>query len=146
MRSMRITRTQILVAVIAFAAATANAADFSKYSGEQLYQRFCSGCHGAQAHGDGKIAKSLGVIVPDLTLLAVRNHGEFPQERIIKIIDGRITIGKHNHNNEDRTMPVWGSELLRSEQGDPEAERATAALIHKIADYLEKIQLHPDKK
>jgi mono/diheme cytochrome c family protein len=86
------------------------------YPGDQLFQRFCSGCHGAKAHGDGKIAASLGVAVPDLTLLAQRNHGEFPQERVTKIIDGRINIGKHNT---DRTMPVWGEELLRSEQSAP---------------------------
>jgi hypothetical protein len=107
-----------------------------------LYQRFCAGCHGATAHGDGRIAKSLGVIVPDLTLLMQR-HGEFPQERIIKIIDGRIFIGKHN---EDRTMPVWGEELLRSEVGDPEAERQTADLIHKIVDYLSTIQVSAENK
>lgn len=132
-----------ITALFAVAFTSAQAADFITYSGEQLFQRFCSGCHGAQAHGDGKVAKSLGVIVPDLTLLSVRNRGEFPQERIIKIVDGRITIGKHN--KEDRTMPVWGEELLRSEQGDPEAERATADLIHKIVDYLERIQVNPQK-
>jgi mono/diheme cytochrome c family protein len=132
-----------VTALLALGFTSTQAADFTSYSGEQLYQRFCSGCHGPQAHGDGKVAKSLGVIVPDLTLLTVRNRGEFPQERIMKIVDGRITIGKHN--KDDRTMPVWGEELLRSEQGDPEAERATSDLIHKIVDYLEKIQVTPQK-
>lgn len=122
--------------------ANVSAADFTSYSGEQLFQRFCSGCHGAKAHGDGKVAASLGVIVPDLTKLTLRNKGEFPQERVMKIIDGRIVIGKHNN---DRTMPVWGEELLRSEQGNPEAERATADLIHKIVDYLSTIQVNAEK-
>lgn len=123
--------------------ASANAADFTSYSGEQLFQRFCSGCHGAKAHGDGKIAASLGVIVPDLTKLAQRNKGEFPQERIVKVIDGRIAIRKHNN---DRTMPVWGEELLRSEAGNPEAERGTAELIHKIVDYLSTVQVGADNQ
>ena len=131
-------RIHLLVAVVAVTLVpSVYAGDFLSYSGEQLYQRFCAGCHGPTAHGDGRVARSLGVIVPDLTLLAQRNHGEFPQERIIKIIDGRIIIGKHN---DDRTMPVWGEELLRSETGDPEAERQTAELIHKIVDYLGIIQ------
>jgi len=133
----------LLIAIAAICIApVVHAGDFLSYSGEQLYQRFCSGCHGAKAHGDGKVSKSLGVMVPDLTLLAQRNQGEFPQERVIKIIDGRITIGKHNS---DRTMPVWGEELLRSEQGNPEAERATADLIHKIVDYLSTIQVTASK-
>ncbi|MES1195582.1 MAG: c-type cytochrome [Steroidobacter sp.] len=131
------------ITIIALTAQSAHAGDFLSYSGEQLYQRFCSGCHGISAHGDGRIAKSLGVIVPDLTLLTQQNHGVFPQERIIKIIDGRITIGKHNN---DRTMPVWGEELLRSETGDPEAEQQTADLIHKIVDYLSTIQAGTENK
>jgi len=139
---MRITKFYSVVAVSVMLT-SAHAADFNTYSGGQLYQRFCSGCHGVQAHGDGKVSKSLGVIVPDLTLLTARYKGDFPQERIAKIIDGRIMIGKHN--KEDRTMPLWGEELLRSEQGDPEAERATADLIHKIVDYLESIQVSGEK-
>ena len=117
-------------------ASTAMGADFLSYSGQQLYQRFCSGCHGVNAHGDGKIAPSLDVAVPDLTLLAQRNRGEFPRERLVKIIDGRITIGKHIN----RTMPIWGEELLRGEQGDTEAEHDESILINKIVDYLESIQ------
>ncbi len=124
----------LIAACIAY---SANAADFLSYSGGQLYQRFCSGCHGAQAHGDGRIAASLGVVVPDLTLLTYRNRGEFPAERITKIIDGRVSIGKHN---EDRTMPIWGKELLRTDTGDAEAERSAAQIIKKIVEYLRSIQ------
>lgn len=126
-----------LTVIIAYSfTANVMAADFTSYSGEQLYQRFCSGCHGVTAHGDGKIASSLEVVVPDLTLLVQRNHGKFPRERLVKIIDGRIPINKHA----DRTMPIWGDELLRSEAGDPDAERAETLLIRKIVDYLSSIQ------
>lgn len=117
-------------------ATNAMGADFLSYSGQQLYQRFCSGCHGVNAHGDGKIAPSLDVAVPDLTLLTQRNHGEFPEERLVRIIDGRIPLNKHV----DRTMPIWGEELLRGEQGDPDAEHAEKAIINKIVDYLHSIQ------
>jgi len=138
--SLRFVTTSL---VTSYFALTANAGDLTTYSGEQLFQRFCSGCHGAKAHGDGKIAASLGVAVPDLTLLAKRNHGEFPLERVTQIIDGRITVTKHN---KDRTMPVWGEELLRTEQGNIEAEHATANLIHKIVDYLSTIQIAAEAK
>ena len=138
------TRKFSLLAGIVASCAISNAwaADFLSYSGEQLYQRFCSGCHGVNAHGDGKIAPSLDVAVPDLTLLSQRNHGEFPQERLAKIINGRITINEHVN----RTMPIWGEELLRTETGDPEAERNTAAVINKIVDYLHSIQIAPHQQ
>ena len=114
----------------------ANAADFTTYSGEQLFQRLCASCHGSGAHGDGPVASSLNVSVPNLRELAKRNGGEFPAEKIQRIIDGRTKIAPHG----TRLMPVWGDELLRSEAGNPEAENAAADLIHKIVEYLRGIQ------
>ena len=32
------------------------AADFSGYSGEDLYKRFCAACHGPRGEGDGSVA------------------------------------------------------------------------------------------
>lgn len=114
----------------------ANAADFSRYSGEQLFQRLCASCHGATAQGDGPVAASLKVAVPNLREISKRNHGEFPAAKIQQIIDGRLNLSPHG----TRLMPVWGDELLRSEAGDPEAEQAAAELMHKIVDYLRNIQ------
>lgn len=115
----------------------AQAADYASYSGAELFKRFCATCHGAGAQGDGPVAASLNVTVPDLRLLAARRRGVFPTERIEQIIDGRAVIGAHG----SRTMPVWGEEFLRTEIGNPEAERATAALIQKIVVHLRDIQV-----
>ena len=115
---------------------TVDAADFTTYSGEQLFQRLCASCHGKEARGDGPVAGSLAVKVPNLRELQKRNRGEFPVDKIHKIIDGRISLAPHG----TRVMPVWGDELLRSEAGDPEAERSAAELIRKIAEYLRGIQ------
>ena len=50
------------------------------YTGPQLYQRFCASCHGPQAYGDGPVAATLKVMVPDLTRIARRQQGgEFPE-------------------------------------------------------------------
>lgn len=115
------------------------AADFTTYSGEQLFQRLCASCHGKEARGDGPVSGSLAVTVPNLRGLQNRNRGEFPVDKIQKIIDGRINLAPHG----TRVMPVWGDELLRSEAGDPEAERSAAELIHKITEYLRQIQEPP---
>lgn len=120
---------------------TTYAADFTTYSGEQLFQRLCASCHGAKAQGDGPVAASLNVMVPNLRQLTQRNRGQFPADRIQRIIDGRTHVAPHGI----RLMPVWGDELLRSEAGDPEAERDTANLISKIVEYLRGIQEAPDK-
>lgn len=112
------------------------AADFTTYSGEQLFQRLCASCHGRSAQGDGPVAASLKVAVPNLRELAKRHRGEFPTQKIERIIDGRTVVAPHG----TRVMPVWGTELLRSEAGDPDAERAEAELIRKIVEYLRSIQ------
>lgn len=114
----------------------ASAADFNSYSGEQLFQRLCASCHGTQARGDGPVAGALNVKVPNLRELSQRNRGQFPADKIQSFIDGRKTVAPHG----TRLMPVWGDELLRSEAGDPEAERDTASLLRKIVDYLRGIQ------
>ena len=128
-------RRSLLLALLASSQVVV-AADFSKYSGEQLFQRLCAACHGSSAQGNGPVAASLTVAVPNLRELSKRHHGEFPAEKIQKIVDGRLSLSPHG----TRVMPVWGDELLRSEAGDPQAEHAAADLIHKIVEYLRSIQ------
>lgn len=118
------------------AAGAVNAADYVAMSGKELYGRFCASCHGPQAKGDGPVAKSFAVEMPDLTLIARRHGGEFPRERIERIIDGRFILGAHG----SRTMPVWGEDLARLEIGNPEAERSTNLIITRLTDYLESLQ------
>lgn len=116
-----------------------HAADYSTYTGEQLFQRFCAACHGKEARGDGPVASQLKVAVPNLRELSQRNRGKFPAERIERIVDGRIVVGAHG----TRTMPIWGEEFLRTEIGNPAAEQYTANVIHKIVTYLSTIQETP---
>jgi len=115
---------------------SASAADYSAMNGQQLFGRFCSACHGAAAHGDGPVASSFQIQVPDLTLLAQRHGSRFSVELIEKIIDGRQPIAAHA----ERNMPAWGEEFTRAEMGQSEAEQATRIAIKKIADYLVSIQ------
>ena len=112
------------------------AADYVAMSGEELYVRFCASCHGVTGRGDGPVAESLKVEVPDLTLIARRAQGLYPRDRIEKIIDGRHIVGAHG----SRTMPVWGEDLSRLEIGNPDAERATRIVIDRLADYLGQLQ------
>ena len=132
-------RPYAVVAAIALFAGPASAADYVAMSGKDLYLRFCASCHGDSARGDGPVASSFSVEVPDLTLIARRYGGEFPRDRVARIIDGRFIIGAHG----SRTMPVWGEDLGRIEIGNPEAERATQIIITRLTDYLWQLQRSP---
>jgi mono/diheme cytochrome c family protein len=116
-----------------------DAADYATMSGEQLYRRFCAACHGVQGRGDGPVADAFTVEVPDLTLIARRAGGQFPRDRVARIIDGRHILGAHG----SRAMPVWGEDLSRLERGNPEAETMTRTVIERLADYLEQLQRPP---
>lgn len=114
----------------------AHASEYVAMSGKDLYGRFCASCHGLAGRGDGPVAGSFNVEVPDLTLVARRAKGLYPRERIEKIIDGRYIIAAHG----TRTMPVWGEDFNRLEIGNPDAERSTRLIIQRLADYVWLLQ------
>ena len=120
-------------------AVSARALDLSSYTGVQLYMRFCSSCHGANARGDGPVAKNFKIEVPDLTRIVHRHGGAFPTEQIHKIIDGRKTLPPHG----SREMPVWGFELYREYEntGNSDPESHTADLVARLTEYLRTIQI-----
>lgn len=120
-------------------AAPAMSADYVAMSGQDLYRRFCASCHGAQGRGDGPVAASLTVEVPDLTLIARHRGDSYPRDRILKIIDGRFVVGAHG----TRTMPIWGEDFSRLEIGNPDAERATRVILDRLADYVWQLQRPP---
>jgi mono/diheme cytochrome c family protein len=129
-------RSLVVVAALTLYGSTAWSADYVAMSGKDLYQRFCAACHGAEGRGDGPVAASFKVEVPDLTLIARRAGNTYPRDRIVRIIDGRYIIGAHG----SRLMPVWGEDLGRLEIGNPDAERATRVVIDRLADYLGQLQ------
>lgn len=114
----------------------ARAAEYVAMSGKELYVRFCASCHGVTGTGDGPVAGSFKVEVPDLTLVAKRAKGLYPRDRIEKIIDGRYIVAAHG----SRTMPVWGDDFGRLEIGNPDAERSTRLIIQRLADYVWLLQ------
>ncbi len=107
------------------------------YTGSQLYQRFCASCHGRQAYGDGPVAETIKVMVPDLTRISRRQqNGEFPEQRIREIVDGRAVLPAHGL----RDMPVWGYELEAQAPPDQPGRQAAQGLIDKLVGYLRSIQ------
>ena len=118
----------------------AYAQGFAAYSGEELFQRFCAACHGAEGRGDGPVASSLAVLVPDLTRLYQRRGNMFPAAEIREVIDGRSVVIAHG----TRYMPVWGYEFWLEEGADVVAEEEARIMIDRLVNFLRSIQYAMD--
>ena len=116
MRPHRLVSIPALVAVLLLGPGLAAAEDLSGYDGAQLFKRLCSSCHGPAGAGDGPVAAGFKTRLPDLAGIAARRGGQFPDERIRQIIDGRAGVAAHGA----REMPVWGNDL-RSAGADADA-------------------------
>ena len=124
---MTVRLTFPLILLLAAGSACADS-PFASYNGEQLYGRFCASCHGKSGFGDGPVAASFKVLVPDLTRIAQRQGGRFPADRIRRVVDGRDVVGSHG----SRLMPVWGEEF----QGSGDAD----VIVGRLVEYLRSIQ------
>jgi mono/diheme cytochrome c family protein len=104
--------------------------------GEPYFQSYCASCHGMSGRGDGPAASSLRKPPADLTRIAARRGGRFPEGEIAQFIDGRFRLDAHG----TREMPVWGEVFTR---GIPEADSAESMArgqILVILEYLKSIQ------
>jgi mono/diheme cytochrome c family protein len=128
---------QLIAALAATAAPTAaNAADVTSMTGQQVFLRYCASCHGSDARGTGPAAAALRTPPPDLTRIADRYGGSFPDDWIYQSIDGRALVGAHG----TREMPVWGTELWRVQGAEVAAGLKTEAVIDRLVDWLRSIQ------
>lgn len=104
-------------------------------TGHERYHSLCASCHGISGRGDGPMVAELRKAPADLTLIAARRGGVFPEHEIHEIIDGRRRILGHG----SATMPVWGRQFVR-ERADPPDEIQVRARILSIVEYLKTIQ------
>jgi mono/diheme cytochrome c family protein len=102
-------------------------------SGAQLYTVYCASCHGEDGKGHGPAAPALKAKLPDLTTLAKRKAGKFPEGDVFQVIKWGGGIVGHG----SKEMPVWGEAFKPSDPKDePEVDRRVRALT----DYLKSIQ------
>jgi mono/diheme cytochrome c family protein len=104
-------------------------------SGADTFATHCASCHGPRAEGDGPVAATLSVNVPNLRTLSQRNQGQFPTDAVASYIDGRNLPIAHGTRN----MPVWGPVFDTTGRLIADGENS-AQRIQSVIDYLRELQ------
>ena len=100
-------------------------------SGEQMYKDYCAACHGSAGKGDGPAAAFLKTWPPDLTKMAERNKGKYPEVKVKETL--LFGISSQAHGTSD--MPVWGRLFRMEDQNKNEVN----ARVSKLTQYLQSI-------
>jgi mono/diheme cytochrome c family protein len=84
-------------------------------SGAQLYKQYCAVCHGIDLKGHGPLATELKTLPADLTTLAQRHGGKFPDEYVKDVLQNGVKYPAHG----DSDMPIWGPLFASIRGTDP---------------------------
>jgi mono/diheme cytochrome c family protein len=99
--------------------------------GHEMFDHYCAVCHGKDAKGTGPAADALKKAPADLTQIARKAGGKFPELHVTRVIKGDDVVGAHGN----RDMPIW-SDLFRSLRNNDDANLRVNALMR----YIETIQ------
>ena len=105
-------------------------------SGAETFATHCASCHGPRGEGDGPVAATINITVPNLRTLSQRNHGVFPTDAVASYIDGRSMPTAHG----TRAMPVWGGVFDTTGRLIEGAGNAKQR-IDDVIDYLRGLQV-----
>jgi len=100
-------------------------------SGQQMFNTYCAVCHGTDGRGDGPAASALKEAPSDLTLLAEKNGGKFPENRVVIKIRA---VDSPAHGSKE--MPIWGTLLSSISSSSGEVQLRTSNLVK----YIETLQ------
>ena len=101
--------------------------------GEEIFGAYCATCHGLDGKGHGPTSPALATPPADLTLIALRNGGTFPHDRVVNFVTNGDPA-RPAHGSKD--MPVWGPNLPLA----PGADRPLSQRIEDVVWYLESLQ------
>jgi mono/diheme cytochrome c family protein len=99
--------------------------------GRDLYVGHCAICHGLDGTGQGPLAQAMKVVPADLTQIAVKHAGEFPDAKVRDVIRNGGAVLGHGST----AMLPWG--LYFSERRNPGVAKAR---IKALTEYIKSIQ------
>ena len=106
--------------------------------GRALFMENCAVCHGADAKGNGELARGLAKPPRDLTLIQLRHKDVFPRAKVMSIVDGYTRLASDRPG-----MPEFGAllegDLVPFDSGDGRQTPTPRKLVALVA-YLESIQ------
>jgi mono/diheme cytochrome c family protein len=103
----------------------------SMSSGQEMFRNYCATCHGLNGKGDGPAASALKKAPADLTQLARKNNGKFPDGYVFAKLKN---VEEPVHGSKE--MPIWGA-LLSSVSRDPGEIQLR---ITNLVSYVQSIQ------
>lgn len=101
--------------------------------GPKMFKAYCAACHGKDGKGHGPVASALNQQPADLTTLAKRHGGKFPDVYVADVLRNGVKDPAHG----DAEMPVWGP-LFRSLDPDPVFLHVR---ISSVLIYLKSLQV-----
>ena len=102
-------------------------------SGASMFKDYCAVCHGKDAKGNGPAASELKQAPANLTTLAKRHGGKFPDMYVEQVLRNGAKAPAHG----DAEMPVWGP-LFRSMDSDP---AIMYVRISSLVSYIKSLQV-----
>jgi mono/diheme cytochrome c family protein len=102
-------------------------------SGKKTYEEYCARCHGVAAKGMGPAASELKTPPSDLTTLAQRHAGKFPEDYVAEI----VRLGKPIRAPGSSEMPAWGPVFNTRDKFN---ELAVRQRIKTLCAYLATLQ------
>lgn len=102
-------------------------------SGPLMFKAYCAACHGKDGKGHGPAASALKQEPANLTTLAKRYGGKFPDAYVADVLRNGVKAPAHG----DAEMPVWGP-LFRSLDTDPVFMHVR---ISSVLVYLKSLQV-----
>ncbi len=106
----------------------------SPASGKEMFMSYCAPCHGKDAKGGGPATAELKTTPPDLTTLAKRHGGKFPEDYMAGVLRNGVKAPAHGSTD----MPVWGPLFGPVSGNDPSIVNMR---ISNLVRYVESLQV-----